>query len=172
MTLPEALQPPDKMVALRLTLAIDDLAVRMREQLHGDSGAPTNRIVWHQRGARLLIHVESLTVRAVDGWLLCNLDAQTDEVGRETLQFIFFLGRKADAGPHGAATINAPTHGAAQIADRWGPDLLRVLWEAILDGLEAALDAASIQFANRRVAVAGFFATDAMLVIDIVAGDA
>ena len=159
------------MVALRVAVAVDDIASRMRQRLHALGDFDAREVVWQEGTARLLLHTHALQVRALEGWLVGNLDVQTDEAGRATLQFIFFLGDEREAGPHGSATINAATREAAQIADRWGRDLLRVLWEAVLDGIEASIETTSIQFGGRRVAVAGLFSTRKAFFVDLVAGD-
>ena len=159
------------MLALRVSLGTADLGRRMQERLLGVADTDARSVVWQQGGSRVLVHSHTLTVRALDGWLICNLDLQTDESGRQTLQFIYFLGKEQDASPHGSATINAATHEAAQIADRWGRELQRILWDAILDGIEASVQAASIQISGRPVTLAGFFSTREALFVDVVAGD-
>jgi hypothetical protein len=161
----------DRPTALRMSLAIAEIVSRMRQRLHGVADTDARRVVWEQRGARILIHTHSLDARALEGWLVCNLDVQTDEAGRVTLQFVFFLGTEHDAAPHASSMINAAGLEAAQIADRWGHDLQRVLWDAVLDGIEAALETASIQLSGRRPALAGFFSTRDALLVDVIGGD-
>jgi hypothetical protein len=159
------------MVALRVALAVEEISGRMRQRLHGTSDIEFRQIVWEQHEARILIYSHTFRVRALKGWLICSLDVQTDQAGRATLQFIFYLGAEVDAGPHASATINASTREAAEIADRWGHDLLRVLWDGVLDGIEATIKTASVQLAGRRLALAGIFLTPEELFVDVVAGD-
>ena len=72
----------DRPTALRMSLAIAEIVSRMRQRLHGVADTDARRVVWEQRGARILIHTHSLDARALEGWLVCNLDVQTDEAGR------------------------------------------------------------------------------------------
>ncbi len=110
------------MSAQRLSIPAADVSRRLRERLRGDPPATSTRVVWQRDGASVLVNTDSLTARFLDGWLLCNLDLQTDQSGRQTLQFVYFLGRRDEGdGVQAACTINAPTAGAAQIAAAWAP---------------------------------------------------
>ncbi len=115
--------------------------------------------------------VDRLQVRSVAGWLLCDLPARTDETGLCTLQFVYFLGRHGDGdGLRAAATINAPTLGAAQVADRFGSDLQRVLWDAVLDAVEASVREAREQHAPEAIALCGFRCDATHIHVDVVVG--
>src|SRR5437016_10994840 len=110
----------------------------MAERLRG--GSQSAQVVWQSPTQRVLVHTESLVVRSLDGWLVANLDLETDQTKRRTIQFVFYLGRKNESdGVQAACTINAPSPEAAALADAWGRDLQRVLWDAVLDGVEACL---------------------------------
>jgi hypothetical protein len=160
------------MVTLRVSISIAELGRRMRQRLSGSDTAIQNQVLWQQDGQRVLLHLESLRVRGVDGWLLCNLDLQTDPTGRQRLQFVFFAGRPGEGdGAQAAASINAPTVGAAQLADRWGPDLQRVLWDSIVDGVEAAVAHVRAQRPTDRLTLDGFTCTQDALHVQVLAGD-
>ena len=160
------------MVEFTLSLAIAEIGRRMRERLRGSSHSDIPAVVWQQNGHRVLIDTGSLEVRALDGWLLCALKLVTDETGVEPLQVVFYLGSRTEGdGPQGSVTINAASTGAAQIADRWGADLQRVLWDAVLDGVEAAVDRVAAQAGPQPVILAGFHCTPEALVVNVAAGD-
>lgn len=156
------------MSAQRLSIPAADVAPRLRERLRGDPPASSARVVWQRDGASVLVNTDSLTARFLDGWLLCNLDLETDPTGRQTLQFVYFLGRPDEGdGVQAACTINAPTAGAAQLAAAWGADLQRVLWDAVLDGIELTVyHAASLQ-PRVPLTLAGFHCTAQALVVDV-----
>src|SRR5262245_14447954 len=126
------------MTAFELSFPTALLGRRMMERLRGS--APSFQVVWQDHGRRLLVHADSLGARSVDGWLLVNLDVEADQTKRCTLQFVFYLGKKGESDNlHAACAINAPTPQAAYLADAWGRDLQRVLWDAVLDGVEACM---------------------------------
>jgi hypothetical protein len=156
------------MSAQRLSIPAADVTRRLRERLRGDPPATSPRVVWQRDGTSVLVNTDSLTARFLDGWLLCNLDLQTDQTGRQTLQFVYFVGRRDEGdGVQAACTINAPTAGAAQIAAAWGADLQRVLWDAVLDAIELTVyHAASLQ-PRVPLTLGGFHCTDQALVVDI-----
>ena len=153
--------------SLRLAIATSDLARRFGERLRGTTTTAPN-VVWQEDGHRLLIRTESVAVRSVDGWLLVNLDVQTDQTGRATLQFVFFLGRAAEgSGPQAAGVVNAPNALAAQVADRWGAELQRVLWDGVLDGVEASIARAAALKPGKSLLLAGFHCDATSLHVDV-----
>lgn len=160
------------MVALELSLAARDLAQRMRRRLGDPAARAASAVVWQDPAAgRLLIHPDTLAVRLVDGWLLCNLDVETDETRRQRLQFVFFVGRPRDpAGLQAAGTINAPSLAAARLAAAWGAELQRVLWDAVLDAIEACVHRAQAQRDAEPVQLLGFHAGDDTFGVTVIAG--
>jgi hypothetical protein len=128
-------------------------------------------VVWQDGGQRALLHLDSLRIRVVDGWLLCNHDLQTDPTGRQLLQFVYYLGPSGDAaGLAAAATINAATIPASQLADRWGPDVQRLLWDAVLDGIEAGVQHVREQKPSTPVTLQGFGCDNDQLHVQVLAG--
>jgi hypothetical protein len=157
------------MIALQATVSATDLSPRMRSRLAG-GGAGTS-VVWQRRGQRVLLHLDSLAVKALDGWLLCNLDLESDATQRQHLQFVFFVGTDGEGdGLRAAGTVNAPTLAAAQLADLWGADVQRLLWDAVLDGLEAALALARQQQPSNPVTLEGFTCGPNELRVRLLAG--
>ncbi len=161
------------LVALKLSTPASDLAVRMKERLRGNAIATARSVVWQRHdGDRILIDLTTLKLKVLDGWLLCSLDAQTDQTGRANLQIVFFLGRPQEAdGLQAAVTINAATPAATQIAAVWGEDLQRVLWDVVLDVLEASVWQASIQQKDQPVTIQGFHCASDTLHAEVVAAN-
>lgn len=159
------------MIALKLSIVAGELGRRMRDRLRG--AATTARVVvWQQAGQRLLIYPDTLNTRFLDGWLVCNLDVETDQTRVQTLQFVFFLGKELESdGQQAAATINAPTVEAAQVAAAWGPELSRVLWDAVLDVIEASVHHASTQQRGLPVTLQGFHCTSDAVHVHVLVGD-
>ena len=159
------------MPALRLSISAADLARRLKERLRGDPPTTATHVVWQRDGDSVLVNTDSLTVRLLEGWLLCNLDLQTDQTGRQTLQFIYFLGKAGEGDSlQAACTINAVTPGASQIAAAWGEDLQRVLWDAVLDAIELLVYHAESLKRGTPITLGGFHCTADAIVVDLLAG--
>src|SRR3954453_14230662 len=105
------------MTELVLTVAGKDVIARMRERLRPNAATPA--VVWQDKSDRVLIHADSLNARFVDGWLVASLDLQSDQTGRQALQFVYFIGSAAEGpGLNAGATVNAATPQAALLAER------------------------------------------------------
>jgi hypothetical protein len=121
-------------------------------------------VIWQDGANRVIV--------SVDGWVVCNLDLQSDATGRQTLQFVFFLGKSADGdGLHAAATMNLSTPQAAQLGDVWGASLQRVLWDAVLDVVEAAVAQVATQKSGQALTLQGFSCSADAIHVAILAGD-
>jgi hypothetical protein len=148
------------MPGLNVSLSGDQLAHRMQDRLRGLNAAAPKTIVWQQNSNKVVIFVSTLAAKLLNGWLLCSLDLQSDQTGKQTLQFVFFLGSPSNGdGVHAGATINAFTPQASQLAEVWGADLQRVLWDAVLDALEVSCEQAVAQHPGATLAVQGFHVT-------------
>jgi hypothetical protein len=143
----------------------------MQQRLGASPDVHSPAVVWFRDSDRVLVFHESLQAKPLNGWLVCALDLPSDETGRQSLQFVFYLGTETEGnGPNASVAINAPSPAAAQLADRWGVDLQRVLWDAVLDGVEAAVSTVAIQIkASGSLRVAGFYCTRDALFVDILA---
>src|SRR5690242_2485042 len=103
------------MGAVSVSIPSGDLGPRMQARLRGSSPASA-AVVWQESGKSVIVHVSSLKAKVLDGWVVCNLDLQADTTGRQTLQFVYFLGSSTDAdGLHAAVTMNLSTPQAAQL---------------------------------------------------------
>ena len=157
------------MTALELSIATSDIARHCTERLR--NGATSPDVVWQTGTRRILLRPGTLVVRSLEGWLLINLDVESDSTGRATLQFVFSMGKRDSGnGVQAACTINAPTPQAAQLADAWGRDLQRVLWDAVLDGVEACVARAAAQTKTPPVTLAGFFTDAQSVIVTVLAG--
>jgi hypothetical protein len=144
----------------------------MRDRLRGPGATPVPpRVVWQRNEQRVLLHLDSLALRALDGWLIAGLDLQTDPTGRQNLQIVYHLGKDGeDDGLAAAATLNAPTMPAAQLAERWGDDLHRVLWDAVLDTIELAVFRAGQQHPGEQITVQGIGCANNVVFVDVLTG--
>jgi hypothetical protein len=158
-------------VALKLSVTAGELGLRLRERLRGNAVATATKVTWQRPdGQRLLIELASVKVRLLDGWLLCELAAQTDQTGRAILQFVFFVGRPKEADDiKASSTINAATPAATQIAAVWGQDLQRVIWDVVLDVLEACVWQVSQQQAGKAITIQGFHCTPDLFHAEVIA---
>jgi hypothetical protein len=149
---------------------IEEIGRRMREQLRG--GTNRDQVVWQKDRQRLLIHAGSLAVRGLDGWLLANLEVESDETRRQLLQFVFYVGRGGqNDGTQAACGINAATEPAAHLIEPWGRDLQRVLWDGVLDAIEASVARVATQLGERPVTLAGFFAEAGTFHVSVLPGE-
>ena len=145
----------------------------MKQRLSGLGPNPAARIVWEHAGQRVLLHLDSLRARIVDGWLLCQLDLETDQTQRQALQFVFYLGVPGEGGGmQAASTINAASVAASQLADRWGAHVQRLLWDAVLDGIETSIRHVREQQPGQRVQLRDFTSATNSLHINVLAGNA
>jgi hypothetical protein len=159
------------LTAIRLSIPAAELGKRIRDRIRGNAAANVTKYVWQGDSQRVLIHGDSLVVRLLESWLVLNLDLQTDQTGRQTLQFVFFLGKPGDGdGVQAACTVNAPTVAGGQLAAAWGAELQRVIWDAVLDTLEAGVYHASTKNPG-PITVQGFHCSPEWVYVDVIAGE-
>jgi hypothetical protein len=97
------------------------------------------------------------------GWLLLQFGVQTQDTGLQALQAIYYLGQEnAGANLQASATLQpAATAGnldkLGALTQRWGDDLLRVIWDGVLDCIEAALQRLATQYPNQALTPLGIF---------------
>ena len=113
-----------KELALRMTGSPADGSV---------SAALTSRaIIWVDAGSEVLVHLDSIQVRLLNGTLLVSIDLETDQTGRSPL--IVALAISADPkDPAGLiATTDEYPRGHGQLASRWGRPLQAAVWASLL----------------------------------------
>jgi hypothetical protein len=158
------------MNAVSLTIAVPDLQARIRQRLLGLN--PTaRRAVWRSASHAVLIYVDRTQARLLRSWLVVGLELETDQTGRQTLELVYFLGSARDGDGTGAAVrINAATREAAMLAEVWGDHLQRVIWDAVLDAIQVALQRTRRDHPNEPLTLRGFIATPEGLQVNVVAG--
>ncbi|MEZ6060148.1 MAG: hypothetical protein R3C19_07300 [Planctomycetaceae bacterium] len=120
----------------------------------------------------MLIHADRTQARLLDGWLVVGLLLETEQTGRRSLEIVYFLGTPNEAdGISAAARINAADRETAMLAEVWGDDLQRVVWDAVQDAIQIALQTARRQFANEPLTLRGFTASPEGIDVSVVAGE-
>ena len=79
----------------------------------------------------MLVHLDSLQVRILDGMLLVSVDLETDQTGRATMVVALALGKPGDLAGLIATTDEIP-RGNPLLASRWGKTLQDAVWGALL----------------------------------------
>ena len=158
------------MESVSLTIAAPDVQARIRQRLSGLN--PTaRRVVWRSATHAVFIYADRTQARLLRGWLVVGLELETDQAGRQPLELVFFLGNAQDGDGTGAAVrINASTREAAMLAEVWGDDLQRVVWDAVLDAIQIALQRARRDNPNQPLTLRGFVVTPEGLQVTVVTG--
>ena len=158
------------MTSLSLSIGSADVQARVRQRLTGLNPA-ARRVVWRSATQAVLIYVDRIQARLLRGWLVVGLELETDQTGRQSLELVYCLGSRQDGDGTGAAVrINAPTRDGAMLAEVWGDDLQRVIWDAVLDAIQVALQRAGREHPNEPLTLRGFLATPEGLQVNVVTG--
>jgi hypothetical protein len=158
------------MTLARWSIPSPEITQRVRFRLLAGAAAASRAVLWERDGRRVLLHVSSLRAVMRDGWLLVNLTLQTEPTGPRTLQFVFFLGSDGEGdGTQAGATIHCDSREAAQLAQLWGDDLQRTIWDGVLDVIEGTVVLAERHHRGRSLAVLGFSSSADQLHVDILA---
>jgi hypothetical protein len=153
-----------------LTIGAPDVQARIRQRLSGLNPA-ARRVIWRSATHALFIYADRTQARLLRGWLVVGLELETEQTGRQTLELVFFLGAAQDGDGNGAAVrINAATREAAMLAEVWGNDLQRVVWDAVLDAIQIALQRARRDNPNQPLTLRGFVGTPEGLQVTVVTG--
>lgn len=161
------------MPALMLSVAAGELSGRIAGRLGGLPPVVPASVVWQRGQQRVLLHIDSLHLVLVDGWLVCGIDLETDPTGRQNLQLVYYLGTAADGDSvQAAAVVNAVTAPAAQIAGTWGADLERVIWDAVLDIIEGTIFFAGSRNPGQTLQFLGFNGTNGAIEVYVAVGEA
>lgn len=98
----------------------------------GAAGAAPSPVIWVDGGDEVLVHLESVQTKMVDGGvLLVSVDLETDQTGRTPLIVRLALGVSGQAAGLVATTDAFPT-GNGMLAARWGTVLQNAVWAALL----------------------------------------
>jgi len=95
------------------------------------SGAPPSSIVWVDGSDEVVVHLDSLESRIVDGTLVVSLELESVETGRAPLIVVLALGSADD--PAGlVATTNELPRGNTALAARWGNAVQTAVWSSLI----------------------------------------
>jgi hypothetical protein len=158
------------MRARSLTVGAADVQSRIRQRLIGvDQTA--RQVVWQSDDRAVLIRSDSVRTRLLDGWLIVAIELETDQTGRRTLELVYRLGTpKSGSGTGAAVKINAATPEALALAEVWGADLQRVVWDAVLDSIEAAVAAVRRKEPRQPLVLRGFHVGREGFTVDVASG--
>jgi hypothetical protein len=92
-------------------------------------------VVWVDAGNEVLVHLDSLQTRMLDGALIASLDLETDQTGRSPVLVAFAMGQDGGAGGLIATTTESPA-GDPVLTARWGGAVREAVWNSLL-GLAA-----------------------------------
>jgi hypothetical protein len=136
-------------------------------RLAGAEARANAPVAWSDHDEVLIVHVPSVKLRFRSGWLLCALDVNRPGAAKASLQIVYFLGRDGQGDDTVASsTINATGTGAA-IAEGWGVQLQRVVWDGVLDALEGVLGQVGVKYPGKPLELIGFSGADDRLDVDI-----
>lgn len=169
----------------RLTVQPTTVHRRIKRRLGGsetERAAVIWQMPWHleasQQPAALKLDLSKLTYSFFDGCLLLQLPVFTDMTQRQGLQAAFHLGTAPlGANLEAAARIepmnrsDAKAAQAQALVDRWGTELLRVMWDGVLDCIEGSMQIAAAGAANQPLTLLGYSCSAQGLVIDIQLGN-
>ena len=110
---------------------IDAVTKALRDALTGPAHAGVPTVVWSDRGAQLLLLLDTLAARTMKDLLVVAVDTECIEYGRTTLIVRFSLSTDPKGGTLVAATDGA-AHGQPSVAARWGELFRDVVWAAIV----------------------------------------
>ena len=159
------------MDSISLTIRTGDVLARIQQRLVG-LNPNARRAVWQAGSNAVLLYTDNIRARLLRGWLVVGLDLETDQTGRCALELVYCLGAPKDGEGTGAAVrINAATREAAMLAEIWGDDLQRVIWDAVLDAIQIALQTARRERATEQLVLRGFLATAEGLQVNVVTGE-
>ena len=159
------------MSVLRWSTPVDEIADRIGARLRAGTRGTPRVVAWERDGRRLLLLLYTLRVSVRDGWLLVDLTVQTEPTGPRVLQLVFFLGADGDGdGTHAGGTIHAEAREGAQLADVWGDDLQRVVWDGVLDIVEGSVELSAQRTRGAPQNLLGFSCSDGLLHVDVQAG--
>ncbi|MGH9056263.1 MAG: hypothetical protein ACRDYY_10460 [Acidimicrobiales bacterium] len=115
--------------------------------------AVLNKVVWVDAGDEIVAHLDSLTVKILDGAIVMSLDLEDDATGRAPVVVRFAVSSATDQAGLIAATDEV-AGGNPTFAARWGKSVQDAAWGALL-GLAQEHAAAHAQAPQGISAVAG-----------------
>lgn len=145
------------------TVPADELESSVQTRLRNRAAAPT--VILASGDEELEVMTVGARITVAGGWLAASVPVSARLRGarvlHDTLGVVFHLGTaERGAGPGASSAVARSAEPA--LAQRWGPLLQRVVWEAVL----AALDVAVRAYGPTAV-LRGFHGGDGELVVDV-----
>jgi hypothetical protein len=95
------------------------------------SSTTPSSVIWVNGCSEVLVHLDSTSVKVLDGLLLISVDLETDQTGRTPLICAFAVSSGSD--PAGLiATTDEYPRGDGSLAASWGQQLQQALWSSLL----------------------------------------
>jgi hypothetical protein len=152
---PPACPPPKIPDQLNEPALTSNLTVRLAGTPADGSPTPAQapqKVIWVDQGDEVLVHLDSMRARILDGTVLVSVDLETDQTGRTPLVVAFAVGRANDPAGLVAVTDEFP-RGNGVLASRWGRALQAAAWASLL--AIAADHASERASAPRGIAASG-----------------
>jgi hypothetical protein len=156
----------------RFTVMTEELAQRVRLRVAGDAAPGAAAVAWGDHRGTIVLHLSGLKLRATDGWLICNLDANTPGQPISTLQFLFRTAREDEANPLIIAGAIRSDEPVASLADEWGAVLQHIIWDGVLDIMEGVVNHAGKQSPGRALTLLGFLASEGAVQVEVQVAEA
>lgn len=149
--------------SLEYTVSADELEQTIQGRLRGRASTPA--IVWASGDEELELATVAARLRVVPGWLAMSVPVSARLRGarelHDTLGVVIHLGAPGEgAGPGASATVARSRE--PDLAQRWGPEVLRIVWESVLHTLDVAVRAY-----GPAARLRGFTAGADQLVVDV-----
>ncbi|WP_426595719.1 hypothetical protein ACPPVS_08920 [Cellulomonas sp. McL0617] len=119
------------------TVPLADLTAFVQAALTGPANAGAASVVWSDKGAQILLHVDKLQLRAVQGAVIVAVDTESVELGVAPLAVRFVFGSDAATAGLLVAATDESALGNPQVAARWGALFRDVVWAALLRYVES-----------------------------------
>ena len=96
------------------------------------SGGQLTDVVWTEDGSEVIVHPETIEVRASSGLLTVGIDMSCDQTGRGRITVRFFIGDQNDLSNLLGVREESPD-GPAILIGRWAQPLQDVVWSVLLE---------------------------------------
>jgi hypothetical protein len=90
------------------------------------------RVVWRNRGAETLVHLDRTRVRVLEGYVLVGVTLETAQTGIQELTVPFAVGNKNRLAGMLAVTERHP-RGHRSLSETWGEGVIATAWRALLE---------------------------------------
>jgi hypothetical protein len=96
------------------------------------SGGQSTDVVWTEDGSEVVVHPDSIEVRADSGLLTVGVDMSCDQTGRGRITIRFYIGNQDDLTNLVGVREESPD-GPAILIGRWAQPFQDVVWSVLLE---------------------------------------